>query len=147
MKNLLMVSILLFGGVACSTTGIPTLEQMSEADYSQWKLYIQLGVKIGTERLVQDHKVTQDELNVAAAAIDAIKGQSVLDNATSLITPALEKAGFHNDEVKLLLLVAENELISHGALHWMNPQTNVLELSPRTKEVLSIISSTLRNGQ
>lgn len=134
---------------ACTTTGgngVKPLEQLTELEYSKWKLYIQLGVKIGANRLLQEGVVSTGQLNVAAGVIDGIQGEPVTGGAKSLIIPALHKAGFSNDEVEFILLVAEQELISRGALDWINPETNVLELSPRSKEVLGIVADALRTA-
>jgi hypothetical protein len=65
-------------------------------------------------------------------------------DAGSLIAPALRRAGLSNDELELVLLIAEQELAARGALNWVNPVTNVLELSPRSKEVLHIVARSLR---
>lgn len=154
MKNkfaVLMLCLCLAGGFVassgCTTTnGVKPLEEMTELEYSKWKLYIQLGVKIGANRLLQEGIVTQDQLGVAAAAIDGIQGEPVAGGVKSLIVPALRKAGFANDEVEFILLVAEQELLARGALDWLNPETNVLELSPRTKEVLAIVANALRTA-
>lgn len=135
--------------VACTTTGgngVKPLEEMTELEYSKWKLYIQLGVKIGANRLLQEGIVSTGQLNVAAGAIEAIKGEPVVGGAKSLIIPALRNAGFNNDEVEFILLVAEQELLARGALEWLNPETNVFELSPRTQEVLDIIAAALRSA-
>lgn len=127
--------------------GIKPLEQMTELEYSKWKLYIQLGVKIGANRLLEEGTITKEQLNVAAGAIEAIAGQPVEAGAKSLIIPALEKAGFKGDEVEFVLLVAEQELLARGALnYWTNPANGVLELSPRTQDMLSVIANALRSA-
>lgn len=153
MKNLFIVLVsciaLSSGLVSCATTngnGVKPLEEMTELEYSKWKLYIQLGVKIGANRLLQEGIVTQDQLGIAAAAIDGIQGEPVTGGIKSLIVPALRKAGFENDEVEFILLIAEQELLARGALDWLNPETNILELSPRTKEVLTIVANALRTA-
>lgn len=146
---LAMLAIMAVGSVSCTTTngnGVKPLEQMTELEYSKWKLYIQLGVKIGANRLLQEGIVNTGQLNVAAGAIEAVKGEPVEGGAKSLIVPALRKAGFQNDEVEFILLVAEQELAARGALEWLNPETNVLELSPRTKEVLDVVAGALRSA-
>lgn len=151
MKKMMIVlalaGVLSTGFVSCTSTGgVKPLEQMSELEYSKWKVYIQLGVKIGANRLVQEGVVTTEQLGIAAAAIDGIKGEPIAGGAKSLIVPALRKAGFNNDEVEFVLLIAEQELIARGALDWVNPVTNVFELSPRTLEVLGIIANSLRTA-
>jgi hypothetical protein len=148
---ILMLSLCLVGGFVASTgctstNGVKPLEEMTELEYSKWKLYIQLGVKIGANRLLEENLVSQNELTVAAGAIDALQDQPILGGATSLIIPALRNAGFNNDEVEFILLVAEQELLARCALEWLNPETHVFELSPRTKEVLDIIANALRSA-
>lgn len=153
MKKMIMMlvftGVLFVGGVSCTTTGgngLKPLEEMTELEFSKWKLYVQLGVKIGASRLLQEGVVTQEQLGIAAAAIDGIKGQPVAGGMKSLIVPALRKAGFANDEVEFILLVAEQELLARGAFDWINPVTNVFELSPRTIEMLTIIADALRTA-
>lgn len=143
-----ILSVIAIGScIACQSNGsIKPLEEMTELEYSKWKLYIQLGVKIGANRLLKEQVVTTGELGTAAAVIDGIKGEPVTGGIKSLIMPALAKAGFQNDEVEFVLLIAEQELLARGALDWINPETNVLELSPRTVEVLGIISASLRSA-
>lgn len=132
----------------CSSTGegqgIQALEQMPEVDYSKWKLYIQLGVKISANRLLREGSVTAKELELVATAIETARDQTVIPGATGIIKPALDKIGFTNDEVELVLMVAEQELLSRGALNWINPTTGVVDLSPRTKDILTVVASSLR---
>lgn len=142
---------LMIGGVACTTTpegkGLKAIEQMSDAEYSKWKIYIELIVKVGINKLVDQHVVTTEDLVKVANVIESIEISDIQTGAKSLIKPALEKAGLKNDEIELILLVAEQELISHGALSWTNPETGMIELSPRTKEILAIIVNVLRNSE
>jgi len=148
---LVLVGALLVGSsIACISSGngsgVKPLEQMTELEYSKWKLYIQLGVKISANRLLEEGVVTHDQLNIAAGVIDGIKGEPVTGGAKSLIVPALRKAGFHNDEIEFILVVAEQELIARGALDWLNPETNIIELSPRSKEMLTVVADALRTA-
>jgi hypothetical protein len=146
---LAFVAVLGIGFTGCVSSGgnsVKPLEQMTELEYSKWKLYIQLGVKIGANRLVEEGVVTTEQLGIAAAIIDGLRDQPVAGAGKSLIVPALQKAGFNNDEVEFILLVAEQELMARGALDWLNPETNILELSPRAKEVLALIADALRTA-
>lgn len=151
MKNFVCIALLALlcgqASMSCSGPGsIKQIEEMSDLEYSKWSLYIQLGVKIGANRLVQEGVVTTSQLNVAAGVIEGIGGEPIAGGVKSLILPALQKAGFQNDEVEFILLVAEQELLARGALEWINPQTNVLELSPRTLEILKIVANSLRTA-
>lgn len=153
MKNVILIvatalMLSMASMTACTSTGngngVKPLEQMTELEYSKWRLYIQLGVKIGASRLLLEEVVTREQLDLAASAIEAIKGEPLQDGAQSLLMSALRNVGFNNDEVEFVLLVAEQELIARGALNWINPVTNALELSPRTLEMLTIIADSLR---
>ena len=149
--GLMAATVLAFcGTAACTSTGnghgVKPLETMTELEYSKWKLYIQLGVKIGANRLLVEKVVTADDLGKAADVIDAIRDETLVPGVQSLIMPALQHIGLKNDELQLVLLVAEQELIARGALEWVNPLNNMLELSPRTKEMLGVIASALRSA-
>ena len=43
-------------------------------------------------------------------------------------------------------MIVEQELISRGALDWINPETGLIEWSPRTKEMLTIVANALRSA-
>ena len=152
MKKVLLISAicatLMLASLSCKTSdgqgGLQTIEQMAETDFNQWKLYIQLGVKIGANRLLQEEVVSREELATAATAIEAVRDQAIIPGATSFIIPALEKAGLTNDEIVLLLLVVEEELKERGALAWIDPLTGTIALSPRTKDLLTIVANALR---
>lgn len=132
---------------SCVSNGsIRPLEEMTDLEFNRWKLYIQLGVKVGANRLLQEGIVTTDQLSVVAGIVESVKSGPVVAGASSLIVPALHKAGFNNDEVELVLLIAEQELLARGAFDWLNPATGTLELSPRTKEVLDLIADSLRTA-
>lgn len=135
----------------CMTTsdgeqGIEALEGMTDLEFNKWKLYITLGTKIGANRLLAEEAVTAEELEIAATALETVCDQSVVPGATQIITPALEEAGLTNDEVQLLLLIVEQELLSRGALEWIDPETGLVALSPRTKELLTAVSDSLRSA-
>ncbi len=126
--------------------GVQAIEEMSELEWSRWKLYIQLGTKIGANRLLAEDLVSEDDLAIAATVLDTLRDQTVVPGATSLIAPALVEAGLTNDEVQLLLLIVEQELLSRGALEWLDPDTGLLALSPRTKELLTLVADALRSA-
>ena len=133
--------------ISCTSTGsITPIEEMTENDYAKWRLYLQLGVKIGANRLLQEEIATEEEMTLAANALEALRDQSIASGATSLIEPALRNAGLNNDEVVFILLVVEQELLSRGALEWINQSTGMLELSPRTKELLTVVAEALRSA-
>lgn len=136
--------------ISCSTTngqhGSPAIEQMSEVEYNKWKLYIQLGVKIGANRLLQEQVVSEDTLNATATVLETVRDQTVVPGANAFLTNALKDSGLNNDEVQLLLLVVEQELIERGALDWIDPNTGLVALSPRTKDVLTLVADALRSA-
>jgi len=134
----------------CVTTGdgqgIKALEEMSDLEYARWQLYITLGVKIAANRALTEDLVSASELNTAATALEILRDQTVVSGATSLILPALESAGLTSEEVQLLLLIVEQELLSRGALEWLDPETGIVALSPRTKEMLTRVADALRSA-
>lgn len=136
--------------IGCMSTNgqgaIKPLEQMSDVEYTHWKLYIELGVKIGAHRLLTEKIVTQNQLVMVATVVDSVVTTPLEAGATSLLIPALQKAGFNNDEATLVIMVVDQELMSRGALKWVDPATGLVSLSPRTKEVLGLVSSALRTA-
>lgn len=133
---------------ACSTLadgthGVKPLELMTDMEFNKWKLYIELTTRVGATRLMEQGAISPAELTMAANAIDNIKNQPVDAAAGALIVPALQNAGFTNDEAMLVLLIVEQELLARGALRWINPDTGQLDLSPRTEEVLHVVATAL----
>jgi hypothetical protein len=153
-KNILLlplIAVMLIGGtLSCQSSGgqpaIKPLEQMDDVTYSHWKLYIQLTVKIAAHRLLTERVVTQDQLNLVAGVVDAVTTSPIQAGATSLLGPALAKAGFTSDEVTLAVMIADQELVARGALKNVDPTTGMIQLSARTKEVLGLVSSALRTA-
>ena len=139
------------GGISgCLTTGdgsqgIEVIEGMTDAQFTNWKLYIQLGIKVGTNRMVQEGMVTQEDLNLAALTLEAVRDQPITPGATAIIAPALEEAGLTGPEVELLVAILEQELLSRGALDWIDPETGLIAFSPRTKELLTAVAAGLRS--
>jgi len=131
--------------------GIESLENMTELDYNRWKLYIQLGVKIGANRLIEEGVLSDTELELMAGVIETVATKPVTVGATSIIKTALEdalaEAGLTNDEAVFVLLIAEQELMARGALDGvLDPTTGVVNLSPRTKDMLQVIADALRSA-
>lgn len=130
---------------ACITTEdgkVIALDSMSQADYDKWRLYVSLGVKIGTNRLVHDGVIDRAKLEQVADRIEETVKNPVLPGTKSLLRPILEDTGLLEDEITLVLLVAENEIIGSGGL---NDYTIVL--SPRAKEVYLLIAGALRASE
>lgn len=150
LRNFILVLALFCGTVntSCISSGhgqgIETLEQMTDAEFSQFQSYTRLGVKIGGTRLLEEKLVTKVELGLAATAIETLRDQTIDPGISHFIDNALAKAGLTNDEIELLLLVVQQELESRGAFKWLNPTTGVIELSPRTKQLLTTVSLALR---
>lgn len=124
--------------------GVEALESMSDAEFNKWQLYITLGTKIGANQLLEGDLVTEEELAIAATTIETVRDQSVVPGATSFIVPALQDAGLNNDEIELLMLIVEQELLARGALDWVDPDTGVVDFSPRTQEILTSVANALR---
>lgn len=151
-KNLFgpaVLALVLAGGAisGCVSTddgqGVAAIESMSDLEFSKWKVYVSLGVKIGANRLLDEGQVTEEELNTAADVLETVRDQPLFPGATSIIMPALKDAGLTNDEVELLLFIVEQELLSRGALDWVG-EDGLVALSPRTKELLTAVASALR---
>lgn len=148
-----VLALVVAGGAisGCVTTpdgeqGVEAIESMSELDFNKWKLYVTLGTKIGANRLLAEGLVNEQELELTAAVLETVRDQSIVTGATSLLIPALEEAGLNNDEIELLLIIVEQELLSRGALEWVDPETGIVSLSPRTKELLTTVASSLRSA-
>jgi hypothetical protein len=146
-----ILTLMLAGGSlsGCITTqngeqGIEALEGMSELEYSKLRLYIQLGVKVGGNLLLQEGAVTEEELDLAASALELVRDQSIITGTQGVIGPALEGVGLTSSEIHDLLSILELELASRGALSWINPETGMIELSPRTQEILTAVANSLR---
>lgn len=149
MKRLiLMIPLLLattFNVTSCAN--IQPLEQMNELEYENWKVYIQLGVKVAANRLLQEGTISESELVTMADVIDTVTTSTVLPGATSILSSAIEQAGLTSDEARLLVAIVERELLARGALDWVDPATGTASLSPRTKEILGIVSVSLRSAK
>ena len=146
-----LLTLMLTGGSlgGCITTqdgekGIEALEGMSELEYSKWTLYMSLTVKIGGNLLLNEGAVTEEELDLAATVLEVVRDQNAVVDTGTIFGPALEEVGLTKAEIQDLLMIVELELRSRGALDWTNPDTNMLELSPRTKELLTTIADSLR---
>ena len=151
LRNFILVLALFCGTVSTSCVtgrdgqGIETLEQMTDVEFSQFQSYTRLSVKIGGNRLLEENLVTKAELEIAAFAIETLRDQTIDPGVSHFINEALAKAGLTNDEIELLLLIVQQELESRGAFKWLNPTTGVIELSLRTKQLLTTVSTALRS--
>jgi hypothetical protein len=147
--SLLMATIpVAMTATSCTSTsggqqGVESIEDLSEEEYQRWKLYIDLGVKVGARRLLTEGAVTKKELKTAATAIRAVANGPVQAGTESILRSALEDAGFTNEEAMLIILIAENELKSRGALEGVLNGEGLVTLSPRTKEILNVIADSL----
>lgn len=153
LTSAMLVLVLAGGSISgCTSTNgsgeqsIEALEAMTDLEFNKWKLYVQLGVKIGANRLLAEEIATESELELAATVLETLRDQTIIPGTTSAISGALESAGLTNDEVQLLLLIVEQELVSRGALDWISPETGTIALSPRTKELLTVLAEALRTA-
>lgn len=149
----ILLMLALFSGAisGCMSTsdgeqGIEALEAMTDVEYNKWKLYLQLGTKIGANRLLASETVTEGELELVATTLETVRDQSIVPGTTSILTSALDDAGLTNDEVALLVLIVEQELLTRGALEWIDPETGLVALSPRTKDLLTTIADAFRSA-
>ena len=152
LTNIVLVLALICGTVSSSCqTGnngqsLQTIEQMSDVEFDKWKLYIQLGVKIGANRLLEEKTVTVDDLLLASTAIETLRDQSIRPGIDHVIGNALIDSGLKNDEVALLLMIVEDELKARGALTWTDTVSGLIRFSPRTKDLLTTVVSALRSA-
>lgn len=124
--------------------GVEALESMSETEFAKWRLYISLTTKIASSRLISNGLVKAEDVALAAEALKLLREQPIVEGGTSLIKPVLEDVGLGGSEIELLLLVVEQELLSRGALDYIDPETGLVALSPRTKDVLAVVENSLR---
>ena len=118
--------------------GVELIENMSEASFTNLRLYVSLTTKVTASRLIAENLVSAEDVSKAVQAIDIALTSPVIPGASSILKPALEEVGLTGSEIELLLLIVERELLDRGAL-----QVGVVELSPRTKELLQVISAAL----
>lgn len=149
MKKKIWASLLLVCGLmaapnlsGCVSTqdgqqGVEFIENMDDVSFDRWQLYVSLTVKIGANRLLEEGIVTADELLLAADVMEAAQAANVPVGAVSLLEPLFIEVGLNNDEMLLVLLIVEQELLSHG----VSLDTN---LSLRTKAVLQGAANAIR---
>jgi len=135
----------------CTTTpdgqGLEFIESYDEQEFFKFKTYMRLSVKVAVNRLLTEGVVTQEEVLMVADIVEQAIETPVVAGATSILEPILEAQGLTNDEIALIVLIAEQELISRGALDWLDPVTGRVGLSPRTKELLGDVVEGLRTAQ
>jgi|APGre2960657404_1045060.scaffolds.fasta_scaffold07590_7 hypothetical protein len=125
--------------------GLTAVEDLSENDFNKWKLYVELGVKIGANRLIEEQKVSREELTKVSDAMDLVLTQPATTVGQMLLQKALIDSGIHNDEIRLILAIAENEIISRSGYQYVNLD-GIVNLTPRTRELLMAISFSLRTA-
>jgi hypothetical protein len=127
-----------------SGQGIELIENMSEASFLKWRLYISLTTKVVASRLADEGLVSREELGLAAQALKLVRDGEVPPDLSvgSLLKPALEKVGLKDSEIELALLVIEQELLQRVPLI-VDPGTGLVQLSDRTKSVLSEMANSL----
>jgi hypothetical protein len=89
----ILLMLALFSGAisGCMSTsdgeqGIEALEAMTDVEYNKWKLYLQLGTKIGANRLLASETVTEGELELVATTLETVRDQSIVPGTTSFPT-------------------------------------------------------------
>lgn len=137
-------------GSGCAITpdgeqGIVSIENMSELEYNNWVMYVQLGVKIPARRLLESGEITEDELELIASTLESVRDQTIVPGTTSILTPAFEDVGLNSDEIQLVVMIIENELLKRGALDWIDPDTGNIALSPRSRGLMTAVIDSLRS--
>jgi hypothetical protein len=143
----LTVAISSFTLTSCPSTGqgagLTAIENLSEQDFNKWKLYVQLGVKIGANRLVEENKTSQEELVKIADCLDMILSQPLSVIGQNLLQKALQDSGIKNDELALILAIAENEILARSGYVYTT-EDGLVNLTPRTRDLLLGVSNALR---
>lgn len=147
MKKLLLCTVLLMpltqSCIGPGNAPVKPFEEMSQTDYDKWKLYVELGVRIAAHRTVQQGIVTTEQLNSLATSIEIVVNEPVTTFGESVLEKALQNSGLSNDEIRLVVLIAENEIMSRGGYHVIT-DGGLIKLSPRTKEILLTVVSALK---
>lgn len=132
---------------SCSSTsqgnGFVAVEKLSEQDFNKWKLYVELGVKIGANRLLEEGVVKKDELTKIADSIDLVLTQPATSVGELLLSKALLNSGVSSDEIKLIVLIAESEIVNRNGYVYVNTD-GIVNLTPRTRDLLMAVSHALR---
>jgi hypothetical protein len=150
MKNIaigLLLSLVAFGGVSCVSTGenehgVVVIEEMSDQDFNKWKLYLQLGVKIGMNRLIVNETISVEDAELVAETLKDVATNPVIGGVENLLTEALKNNGFTNDEALLVILIVEQEILARNGFDLGIGGT----LSPRTQDLLLTISNAVRDA-
>lgn len=126
--------------------GIVLIENMSEAQFTKWRLYISLSTKVIASRLADEGLVSREELGLAAKALELVRDGAVPPDlsTSSLLRPALEQVGLKDSEIELALLVIEQEVLQRGVVPFTDPVSGLVSLSPRTKSVLNEMANSLK---
>lgn len=133
---------------AGSEQGVVLIENMSEQEFTKWRLYISLTTKVVASRLVDEGLVSREELALAAQALELVRDGSLPPDlsTSSILKPALEKVGLKDSEIELALLVIEQEILKRGIVPFADPVTGLVSLSPRTKSVLNEMINSLKTA-
>lgn len=116
--------------------GIENIEEMEEADYQRFRMYLRLSVKILAERLLVEEVVTSDELDNVATVI-ALAGHAPITGAIdSLIADTLTDSGFTGSEIMLIAVLIDDQLFGEGRFGTFVSPDGTLFLSDRTAELL-----------
>lgn len=152
-KFLLALSLMLplCGGIqSCILTpdggGFETIENMTEVQFNRWILGLQLTTLLSARTAINNNWTTQEDLNVAASVIDAIKDQPIILVTEQAFREYLMSIGLTNMEATAIVMLIRNELVNAGILSFMDETTGQLLLTPRTEQILTLLADALRNA-
>jgi hypothetical protein len=148
MKSLYLLLPLMFLPSCIGTpVALPAIEDMTDSQFADLKLTVQLLAKIGAHRLLVEGVTTPAELQQYASVIEEVRDAEVQLEAQALLKDAADLAGLTNDEVTLILVLIENKLLKHsGLVAWLNSETGLYEWSPRSQELLTTVADALKTA-
>jgi hypothetical protein len=133
-------------GTSCVTLddgnqGLESVEEMTEDEFIELKVYVQLGLSQALKAINADPA----DLQEAADLVRQVTTTPVDDDVTLFITSALQEAGFQNEELMLALLLVETELLGEVFLDYVNVD-GTLKLSERSEELLLLLADELEDA-
>lgn len=138
---LVLAALGLLGLTACPTLGsnpLASLETMPEQDFNVLEARADLVTRVLGARLIQEGALTQAQLDDAARALKIAAGDPLALAGSNVLTEALERAGFTNQEALLALVLVEDFLRSK--VSW-GPAGS--PIGPRARRLLETLAGSL----
>ncbi len=127
----------------CQSTGaaLANLEALSDEDAATLEARADLITRVLAARLLSDAHLDPQVLSDAALALELAAGDPLVLGGPNVLSNALEKAGFTNQEAILSLLLVEDFLRSR--VSWGMAGT---PLGPRARHLLGVVAVALRGA-